>query len=138
MLFPEVAQELSDSDEITEINVYGVSVPGRDGRAGMAAVRLREGVDASPSNVREVMKRLGALATKKLPGYAIPRFVRIMPEIEITGTFKQRKVDLVKAGFDPRTVTDVGSDLIGLRPTCSFCLLLFAAALLVQSFEQDV
>lgn len=38
---------------------------------------------------------------KALPMYAIPRFIRTQPEMEITTTFKQRKVELVKEGFDP-------------------------------------
>lgn len=108
MATSEVAQELASSDEITEINVYGVLVPGRDGRAGMAAVRLREGVDPSPDNLKKVMERFGKLAASKLPSYAVPRFVRVMPEIEITGTFKHRKVDLMRQGFDPRSISDVG------------------------------
>jgi acyl-CoA synthetase (AMP-forming)/AMP-acid ligase II len=58
----DVSQELSASDEVTEINVYGVSVPGRDGRAGMAAFRLKEGVEGSSQNLKAVMKRFGALA----------------------------------------------------------------------------
>ena len=29
-----------------------------------------------------------------------------MPEIAVTGTFKQRKVELVKDGFDPSTLPD--------------------------------
>ncbi|MGZ5961248.1 MAG: long-chain-acyl-CoA synthetase, partial [Rhizomicrobium sp.] len=67
------------------------AVPGTDGRAGMAALVTGPGFDVS--------KLADALAGN-LPAYARPVFVRLLPEIEITGTFKQRKVELVKEGFD--------------------------------------
>ena len=41
-----------------------------------------------------------------LAAYARPLFLRILPEMEITGTFKHRKVDLVREGFDPRKIPD--------------------------------
>lgn len=40
----------------------------------------------------------------ELPSYAQPLFLRMMPAMETTGTFKQRKVDLVEQGFDPGKV----------------------------------
>jgi fatty-acyl-CoA synthase len=39
-----------------------------------------------------------------LPAYARPLFVRLTPRLETTGTFKQRKADLVSDGFDPAKV----------------------------------
>src|SRR5205823_6287506 len=39
----EVADVLSGAAGVTEANVYGVEVPGEDGRAGMAALLLAEG-----------------------------------------------------------------------------------------------
>ena len=42
-----------------------------------------------------------------LPNYAVPRFVRIQSQMEITSTFKQRKVELVKEAFDPSKVKNV-------------------------------
>ena len=42
----------------------------------------------------------------RLPPYARPVFLRLQPEIEVTGTFKQRKVELVKEGFDPSAIPD--------------------------------
>jgi fatty-acyl-CoA synthase len=41
---------------------------------------------------------------KELPHYAAPLFVRLSREIEITNTFKYKKVNLVKDGFDPKLV----------------------------------
>ena len=66
-------------------------VPGMDGRAGMAALVTAPGFDIAG---------LADGLAGNLPAYARPVFVRLLPEIEITGTFKQRKVELVKAGFD--------------------------------------
>ena len=43
---------------------------------------------------------------RELPAYARPLFLRLLPQIEITGTFKHRKVELVKEGFDPSTLSD--------------------------------
>ena len=42
----------------------------------------------------------------KLPHYARPIFLRLSPQIEVTGTFKQRKVELVQEGFNPGTIAD--------------------------------
>ena len=76
----------------------GVEVPGHDGRAGMAAITLRDDVDQSTENVKELMKRLGTFATAKLPGYAVPKFVRVMSQMEVTGTFKERRKKKRKEG----------------------------------------
>jgi len=93
----EVAEALGVIDGIKEANVYGVAVPGRDGRAGMAAL-----VVAPDFDVSSLAQKLAG----NLPAYARPVFLRLQPEMEITGTFKQRKVELVKEGFDPDTIPD--------------------------------
>ncbi|HUJ03185.1 MAG TPA: long-chain-acyl-CoA synthetase [Rhizomicrobium sp.] len=93
----EVSEALSVLPGIKEANVYGVSVPGMDGRAGMAALVVSSEFDIS---------KLAAQLAPNLPAYARPIFVRIRPEMEITGTFKLRKVELVKDGFDPDTISD--------------------------------
>jgi len=93
----EVAEAISIFPGIKEANVYGVKVPGTDGRAGMAAL-----VTAAPIDFTKFKAHL----EKNLAAYARPIFLRIQPEIEITGTFKHRKVELVKEGYDPRTVAD--------------------------------
>jgi fatty-acyl-CoA synthase len=93
----EVAEALGVVTGIKESIVYGVAVPGTDGRAGMAALVTTPGFDIS---------KLATALSTSLPAYARPVFIRLLPEIEITGTFKQRKVDLVKAGFDPNQLHD--------------------------------
>jgi fatty-acyl-CoA synthase len=57
--------------------------------------------------------RLAQQLRGNLPAYARPVFLRLTPEMEITGTFKQRKVDLVSDGFDPRRI---GNPLYVLDP----------------------
>ncbi len=93
----EVAEALGVVPGIAEANVYGVAVPGQDGRAGMAALVVAPGFDPSA---------LGEHLVHSLPHYARPIFLRLRPELEITGTFKQRKVELVKEGFDPAHIAD--------------------------------
>jgi fatty-acyl-CoA synthase len=93
----EVAEVLSVCEGILEANVYGVSVPGCDGRAGMAAIVAGDDLDLA-AVYRHVT---GALAA-----YARPLFLSRRSQIETTGTFKHRKVDLVRDGFDPGSVNE--------------------------------
>ncbi len=93
----EVAGVLSRFPAIREANVYGVSVPHADGRAGMAAVQADDAID---------LAALYEHMAGELPAYAQPLFLRLRGEIDTTGTFKHRKVDLVKDGFDPGATDD--------------------------------
>ncbi len=93
----EVSEACTGYPGLKEANVYGVAIPGMDGRAGMAALVTDK--DFDPVNLAQYLKG-------RLPSYAHPVFIRIKPDMEITGTFKQRKVDLVKEGFDPEKVED--------------------------------
>jgi fatty-acyl-CoA synthase len=86
----EVAQILTGAPGVSEANVYGVIVPGHDGRAGCAAIVVDREFDAV-AFYRHV---------QALPAYARPLFVRIVPSIATTGTLKQRKIDLQREGFD--------------------------------------
>jgi len=88
----EVAGALSAYPGVREVNVYGVAVPGSEGRAGMASLVVDEDFD---------MKGLAAYVDDTLPAYARPLFVRLAGALETTGTFKYRKIDLVEEGFDP-------------------------------------
>jgi len=93
----EVSEVISAFAGIHEANVYGVEVPGREGRAGMAAL-----VCEPDLNLAELRSYLSA----RLPEYARPLFLRIRGEIDVTATFKQRKIGLVKDGFDPAPIRD--------------------------------
>ncbi|VAW13256.1 Long-chain-fatty-acid--CoA ligase [hydrothermal vent metagenome] len=89
----EVAGAMSAYPGVAHVIVYGVAVPGHDGRAGMAAIVS----DSSGVDLAGMPDFLAA----RLPAYARPRFVRVRPEMDITSTFKQRKFNLVADGFDP-------------------------------------
>ncbi len=93
----EVAKVLSAYDGIETANVYGVAIPGMDGKAGMAAVTASGEVDFAGLH--------GHLAAH-LPAYAVPVFVRLQREATTTGTFKYRKVELVREGFNPDEAED--------------------------------
>ncbi len=80
--------------------VYGVEVPGADGRAGMAAIRW----DHSQGPLDGVA--LAQALHKALPKYAVPLFIRVREEHEVTATFKHRKVELKREGFDVDKVAD--------------------------------
>ncbi|KAG0343168.1 hypothetical protein BG004_005456 [Podila humilis] len=93
----EVSEVLSAYPDCIEVNIYGVQVPGHDGRAGMAAIVSKPTMD---------WDKFAEYALKNLPRYSIPLFIRKVPEMEITGTFKQRKVELVNEGINPDTISD--------------------------------
>ena len=96
----EVTQQLSQGlPEIELLNVYGVPVPTLGGQAGMAAIVMKPGQAFDGAKFYEV-------ATRELPHYAVPLFVRVSKEAEMTANFKLRKVDLRSQGFDPRKVAD--------------------------------
>ncbi|XP_064168376.1 long-chain fatty acid transport protein 2-like isoform X2 [Anguilla rostrata] len=95
----EVSDVLAMADCIQEANVYGVKVPGHEGRIGMAAVTLKAGAEFDPIGVFSQVSGY-------LPAYAWPRFLRIQGFLEMTGTFKQMKVKLVEEGFCPAAVSD--------------------------------
>lgn len=94
----EVAEAVNRFPGIQDTNVYGVPVPGHDGRAGMAAI-VCEGDNCD-------LTALHAHLQKQLPDYARPQFLRVRKNIDVTTTFKQKKIDLAKQGFDPSHSTD--------------------------------
>jgi len=95
----EVADVLNGAPGVSESNVYGVGVPGQDGRAGMAAIVLQPGASLDAT-------AFYAHAARHLPRYAMPAFLRLVPEMEVTGTLKQRKAALAEDGYDPARVGD--------------------------------
>ncbi|XP_048365777.1 solute carrier family 27 member 3 isoform X2 [Sphaerodactylus townsendi] len=95
----EVGEILGALESLQDVTVYGVTVPGHEGRAGMATVVLRPGREFDGA---EVYKH----AVELLPPYARPRFLRIQDHLEMTETFKQKKVRLTAEGFDPTRITE--------------------------------
>ncbi|HZA11216.1 long-chain-acyl-CoA synthetase FadD6 [Mycobacterium sp.] len=77
---------------IDDVTVYGVEVPGTDGRAGMAAVTLKEGKEFDGKSLAEAVY-------DHLPDYAVPLFIRVVKELQQTSTFKSKKVDLRDQGY---------------------------------------
>ncbi|MYZ48996.1 long-chain-acyl-CoA synthetase [Propylenella binzhouense] len=93
----EVAEAVSVFPGVQEANVYGVRVPNTEGRAGMVALVVEGDLDLQAFHTH---------VCRQLPAYARPVILRIQSEISTTSTFKQRKVDLVKEGFDPAGTPD--------------------------------
>jgi len=95
----EVAQVLGQFPGPAVVNVYGVRVPGTEGRAGMVALTYARPEQFDP-------EAFHAFAAAHLADYAIPVFVRLTAEADLTSTFKLRKIELQRAGYDPGRVGD--------------------------------
>ncbi len=93
----EVSQAICAFPGVAHANVYGVTIPNTEGRAGMAAL-----VTDSCLDLDAVRKHLMAW----LPAYARPMFLRVQDEIEVTGTFKYSKTELARQGYNPASTTD--------------------------------
>jgi len=94
----EVAEVVSTFPGVSEVNVYGIEVPGQpDGRACMAAMVFSDNLD---------FQGLAKHCKDRLPSYALPLFIRREKAIEITSTFKHQKVHLRQQGCDPAKVKD--------------------------------
>ena len=101
----EVSNCFSSYAGIEEANVYGVSVPNADGRAGMAALVV---------TTEFQINGLAAHLRKSLPFYAVPVFLRFVKQMTATSTMKQVKHELVKEGIQPEAVK--GDELWYLAP----------------------
>jgi fatty-acyl-CoA synthase len=93
----EVTEAINLYPGIHHANVYGVTVVGYDGRAGMAAIVCERECD---------LAGLHTHLRAALPEYARPLFLRIQSDTDMTSTFKQRKLELVKEGFNPAATGD--------------------------------
>ncbi|XP_047632593.1 long-chain fatty acid transport protein 1 isoform X2 [Phacochoerus africanus] len=82
----------------TDVAVYGVAVPGVEGKAGMAAIADPHG-QLSPNALYQELQKV-------LAPYAQPIFLRLLPQVDTTGTFKIQKTRLQHEGFDPRQTSD--------------------------------
>jgi len=95
----EVEAAVSTDPQVEECTVFGVEVEGAGGRAGMAAIQLKEGEEFDG-------KALAKAVYDRLPGYAVPLFVRVVKELAHTSTFKSQKVDLREQGYKSDEVED--------------------------------
>ena len=94
----EVAEILNAFDQVNMANVFGVKVPQSEGRAGMVAFNC---------NLDDFKwDEFAEFVSVKLPSYAQPVFVRIIEELETTGTFKLKKNDLREEAYHLDKVKD--------------------------------
>jgi fatty-acyl-CoA synthase len=93
----EVAAAIATFPGVPEATVYGVAIPGTEGAAGMAALVVDGILD---------LPKLRTHLARVLPPYARPLFLRIQDRIAVTATFKHRKNELVREGFDPAATDD--------------------------------
>ncbi len=127
----EVAHQLAEYTDAELINIYGVKVPDTEGRAGMAAVVMAEGKIFDG----EAFYRIAA---DNLQSYATPLFVRVVKAMDLTGTYKLRKVELVRDAYNPELFDD---DLYVLNKSASAYLPYSAQALEdlgVAAFQAEI
>jgi fatty-acyl-CoA synthase len=93
----EVNEAVAQCPGVVDAATYGVKLPGTDGRAGMVAIVTGDGFDLG--ELRDHLSR-------QLPAYACPVLVRICATLDSTETFKQKKHELIREGFDPARVKD--------------------------------
>jgi citronellyl-CoA synthetase len=105
----EVAELINQHSDITFTSVYGVEIPGTDGRAGMAAVVFKDGKDLSVIDLTDLSSQI----TENLPGYARPVFIRVLKDLPTTSTHKLQKNELREQAYHPDKVQD---DLLVMKP----------------------
>jgi fatty-acyl-CoA synthase len=93
----EVAAAITAFPGIADANVYGVAIPGADGRAGMAEIVCRGSIDLPA--FRDHLAR-------HLPRYALPVLLRLREEIDVTPTFKPLKHGTGPDDYDPSACPD--------------------------------
>ena len=93
----EVAEAICAFRGVTDANVYGVQIPGTEGRAGMAALVTEDELDLAAFRTH---------LSARLPGYARPLFLRLRSRMELTATFKYTKHEFVRQGYDPAATAD--------------------------------
>ena len=96
----EVESLLGGFPDVEDAVVYGVEIAQTNGRCGMAALRLKG------------QAALDGLALAKyldgsMPAYAAPVFIRLLSELDVTGTFKYKKSDLKQVAYDPGKTRDL-------------------------------
>jgi citronellyl-CoA synthetase len=90
----EVESSIHEHEQISDSVVYGVEIPNTNGRAGMAAIFMKD--QNEDLDVDVLLEKL----QEQLPSYAVPVFLRVSKShIDTTGTFKYKKSDLKKDAF---------------------------------------
>ncbi|KRT84322.1 AMP-binding protein [Oryctes borbonicus] len=94
----EVEAVVSNMVDYKDCVVYGVEIDGQEGRAGMASI-------LDPTNSIDLDKMAEGFK-RDLPTYARPIFIRVLNKVDLTGTYKLKKNDLQKEGFNPSVISD--------------------------------
>ncbi len=97
----EVGEVLGHHPRVQDVNVYGIQIPGHDGRAGCAAILL-DTAEPTP----EHFESLALHAINSLPKYAVPIFLRLVKQVQATGNNKQQKHVLRTQGIDPDQIPE--------------------------------
>ena len=95
----QVENVIATLPDVAGCAVYGAEIPNTNGKAGMATITPQENTELDFEKLLSCLK-------SELPPYAIPVFLRIKTEIDVTGTFKYKKADLKKEGYDTKMVTE--------------------------------
>jgi citronellyl-CoA synthetase len=90
----EVGEIVNGFEQVKFCNIYGVEIPKADGRAGMAAITLND------AEAELDLSAFSDYVRRELPNYAIPVFLRVQPDIDVTGTFKMLKGDLREQAYN--------------------------------------
>ena len=96
----EVEDVISSVMQVEHTSVYGVEIPGTNGRAGMASIFTKE--SCSNFDFETLLLKL----KMNLPQYAIPKFIRFLCELSTTSTFKIKKSNTKQEGFDIKKIED--------------------------------
>lgn len=114
-----MAEVISGYPAVAEANVYGVSLPHHDGRAGCAAIVLKNADGSEKDNSTDVddatLAGLAQHALANLPRYAVPLFVRFPRAIQRTGNNKQQKHFLRAEGADYARISAAGDRMFWLQ-----------------------
>ncbi|MFX0138667.1 MAG: long-chain-acyl-CoA synthetase [Candidatus Hodarchaeota archaeon] len=95
----EVEAILNSYPSVLISAVYGVAIPNTEGKAGMAAIKLHD-------LIKFDIVEFSQFITEVLPKYAIPVFIRIRDELELTGPMKIKKVNLRKEAYEIDKIKD--------------------------------
>lgn len=98
----EVENVCSEYEKIAEAVIYGVEIPNTNGRAGMAAITLKDNTELNDQDLIAMAKTFKS----ELPAYAVPVFIRVQEILETTGTFKYQKSKLKDEAFYPDRTSD--------------------------------
>ena len=95
----EVESILNSFPAIHLSAVYGIAIPNTEGKAGMAAIKLNQ-------SLKFEIDDFSRFVVDVLPGYSIPMFIRIRDDLETTGPYKIKKVDLRKEAYNVNIIQD--------------------------------